>query len=67
MAEGLLRGKPGPLRDAVVLNAGLAFLACRRAATLREGFDLAREAIDSGRALGVVETLQEKRPCERLA
>jgi anthranilate phosphoribosyltransferase len=51
----------------VVLNAGLAFLACRRAATLREGFDLAREAIDSGRALGVVETLQEKRPCERLA
>jgi len=67
MAEGLLRGKPGPLRDAVVLNAGLAFLACRRAATLREGFDLAREAIDSGRALGVVETLQERRPCERLA
>jgi len=67
MAEDLLRGKPGPLRDAVVLNAGLAFLACRRAATLREGFDLAREAIDSGRALGLVETLQEKRPCERLA
>jgi anthranilate phosphoribosyltransferase len=67
MAMALLQGKPGPLRDAVVLNAGLAFFACERASSLSEGFDMAREAIDSGKALGVVEKLKEKRPCEPLA
>lgn len=67
MAMALLQGKSGPLRDAVVLNAGLAFFACERASSLSGGFDLAREAIDSGRALGVVERLKEKRPCEHLA
>jgi anthranilate phosphoribosyltransferase len=46
----VLGGEPGPLFDAVVLNAGAALVVASRAATAREGCELAREALDSGRA-----------------
>lgn len=48
--SGILDGKPGPYRETVVLNAGLAIVAAERAGNLEEGMALAREAIDSGRA-----------------
>ncbi len=46
----VLGGEKGPLFDAVVLNAGAALVVASLAATAREGCDLAREALDSGRA-----------------
>ncbi len=58
----VLRGENGALREAVVLNAGLAFLACEKVGSLHEGFELAREILDSGKAHSLVETLREKFP-----
>ncbi len=49
-AHEILAGAPGPRRDAVVLNAAGAIAAAGHAADLREGLELAAEAIDSGRA-----------------
>lgn len=47
----LLDGAAGPFRDAVVLNAAAALhLVAGTADSLREGAQMAREAIDSGRA-----------------
>ena len=53
----VLQGERGPRRDVVLLNAGAALSAAGRAASLREGLALAADAIDSGRALAVLERL----------
>jgi anthranilate phosphoribosyltransferase len=53
----LLKGAPGAYRDVVLLNAAAALLVSERVETLREGVDLASEAIDNGsaaRALSVM-------------
>ncbi len=55
----ILEGARGARRDAVVLNAAFVICAGGRAKDLREGAHLAGEAIDSGRARAVVETLRE--------
>jgi anthranilate phosphoribosyltransferase len=47
----VLANEPGPARDIVILNAGVALYAADVAATMLEGVALAREAIVSGRAL----------------
>ncbi len=47
----VLGNEPGPARDIVVLNAGVALYAADVAASMAEGIALAREAIASGRAL----------------
>jgi anthranilate phosphoribosyltransferase len=57
--EGVLRGEGGPRRDIVVMNAAAAIVAAGRAATLKEGVDIARQSIDSGAALGKLEQLRE--------
>ncbi len=59
--ERILQGQKGPHRDAVVLNAGAAVHIAGIAATLREGVDRAREAIDSGAALRVLEAARRFR------
>jgi anthranilate phosphoribosyltransferase len=46
----LLAGTKGPYRDIVLMNAAAAFLVADRVETLREGVELAAEAIDSGAA-----------------
>ena len=48
--QGVLDGRPGAYRDAVVLNAAAGFLVAGRAETLREGADQARASIADGRA-----------------
>jgi anthranilate phosphoribosyltransferase len=48
-----------PGRDVIVLNAGAAIMIGGRAADLDEGIERAREAIDSGAASTVLETLTE--------
>ncbi|MGC8736728.1 MAG: anthranilate phosphoribosyltransferase [Dissulfurimicrobium sp.] len=47
----------GPKRDMVVLNAGAAILLAGKAGDLKEGLQIARESIDSGRALAVLNEL----------
>ena len=53
----MLRGEPGPFRDAVVLGAAGALLVAGRAGTLREGAGLAAAAIDGGAAQAALDRL----------
>jgi anthranilate phosphoribosyltransferase len=57
--EGVLRGEQGPRRDVVLMNAAVALTAAGAAASFNEGFRLAGDAIDSGRALAVLRAAQE--------
>ncbi len=47
----VLANEPGPARDIVMLNAGVALYAANVAATMADGVALAREALASGQAL----------------
>jgi anthranilate phosphoribosyltransferase len=47
----VLDNEPGPARDIVLLNAGVALYAAGVAATMQEGVKRAREAVASGQAL----------------
>jgi len=57
IARAVLSGRPGAARDVVLLNASAALLIAEKAATIRDGLALAAEAIDSGRAAAVLDTL----------
>jgi anthranilate phosphoribosyltransferase len=50
MLRGVLSGQPGAARDIVLLNAGAALYAANVAASIGEGIERAREALDSGAA-----------------
>jgi anthranilate phosphoribosyltransferase len=56
----LLGGMKGPKRDIVLVNAAAGLMAAGKAATPREGVAKAAAAIDSGRAMAVLEELQQK-------
>lgn len=47
----VLRGEDSIYRDTVLLNAGAAIFVSGKAGDLKEGVDIARESIDSGRAM----------------
>jgi anthranilate phosphoribosyltransferase len=47
----VLNNEPGPARDIVILNAGVALYAADVATTMGDGVALAREAVASGKAL----------------
>lgn len=53
----ILRGEKGPPRDVVLLNAGAVFLVSGKASDLREGIEMAKESIDSKRAIKKLEEL----------
>jgi anthranilate phosphoribosyltransferase len=55
----ILNGKKGPRRNAVVLNAAFVAVLADRAKNLVEGAAIAKEAIDSGRALAVLSALRD--------
>jgi anthranilate phosphoribosyltransferase len=57
VVRAVLSGDPGPARDVVLLNAGAAILAAGAAHDLAAGVERAREVVDSGAALGVLERL----------
>ena len=57
IARAVLAGETGGPRDVVLLNAGAALLIAGRAATIRDGIDMAADAIDSGGAAAVLEKL----------
>ncbi|MGB9628607.1 MAG: anthranilate phosphoribosyltransferase [Thermodesulfobacteriota bacterium] len=51
----VLNGELGPPRDVVLLNTAAVFLASEKVSNLRDGVELARESIDSKRALKKLE------------
>jgi anthranilate phosphoribosyltransferase len=55
----ILEGAQGAPRDIVLLNAAAAIVAAGLAETLAEGLTVARESVDSGRALQKLRQLQE--------
>jgi anthranilate phosphoribosyltransferase len=57
--RAILAGAEGPPRDVVLLNAAFALLAAGRVDDAEDGIELAARSIDSGRALGALESLVE--------
>lgn len=55
----ILKGKNGPHRDIVLLNAGAAIVSGGKAKDLREGLKAASESIDSGRAMKKLDGLRK--------
>jgi anthranilate phosphoribosyltransferase len=55
--QAMLDGEPGPFRDIVLLSAAAALHVADKASDLREGAEMAAEAIDSGRARQVLQRL----------
>jgi anthranilate phosphoribosyltransferase len=60
--ENLLHGERGPRRDVVLMNAAVALTAAGIAVSFKDGFRLAAEAVDRGRA---AETLDAARSASR--
>ena len=57
LARRILEGELGARREVVVANAGAALYVSAAAPTIRDGVELARQSIDSGRALRKLEEL----------
>ncbi|MFA5361792.1 MAG: anthranilate phosphoribosyltransferase [Candidatus Omnitrophota bacterium] len=55
----LLKGKKGPQRDIVILNAACALYAADKTNSIIEGIALAERSIDSGKAFEKLELLKE--------
>ncbi|MGB0750051.1 MAG: anthranilate phosphoribosyltransferase [Magnetospiraceae bacterium] len=55
--RAMLAGKTGPYRDVVLLNAAAALIVADTASDLKEGVAKAAAAIDSGKALSVLDAL----------
>jgi anthranilate phosphoribosyltransferase len=51
LLRSVLDNEPGPARDIVVLNAGVALYAANVVSTMIEGVALARDVLASGKAL----------------
>ena len=56
----LLKGKPGPVRDIVILNAAAAVYSADRANSIKQAIALAEESIDSGKALKKLDSLRQQ-------
>lgn len=57
LIRAILSGERGPRRDIVVANAAAAIVASGRASDFLEGAQLAASSIDSGKALGKLDSL----------
>ena len=53
--RAVLEGKPGPVADCVLFNAGAVFVAAEQDATIAEGVEHARGVIGDGRALAALD------------
>ncbi len=65
--RAVLGGKPGAHRDIGVLNAAASLVVAGRADDLASGMALARDSLDSGAAVGVLERMVEVSRREALA
>ena len=57
VVRAILGGEVGPRRDVVLMNAAAALVAAGKAEDLAAGVALARDSIDSGRALSTLDEL----------
>lgn len=57
ITRNILGGEKGPKRDAVLLNAGASLYIGGKASTFQEGIELAKDLIDSGKAMETLEKL----------
>ncbi len=57
ITRDILKGRTGPRRDVVCVNAAPAFVAAGKAKTLQEGCALAHRSLDSGAAMEKLEKL----------
>ncbi|MEI8003870.1 MAG: anthranilate phosphoribosyltransferase [Methanothrix sp.] len=55
----VIRGEKSPARDIIAMNGGAAVYVSGQASTLKEGAKKAEEAIDSGKALEVLQRMVE--------
>ncbi len=55
LLRAVLAGEPGPARDIVILNAGVALYAANVTASISDGLAQAREALASGKAQAKME------------
>jgi anthranilate phosphoribosyltransferase len=55
----VLKKEPGPRRDIVVLNSAFAIYTADKVSSVKEGIELAKQSIDSGRALEKLELLKK--------
>jgi anthranilate phosphoribosyltransferase len=55
----VMKGERSPARDIIAMNGGAAVYVSGRAPTLKEGAKMAEEAIDSGKALQVLQRMVE--------
>ena len=55
----VLKNEPSPYLETTLLNAGLGFYANGKVDSIKEGIDLAREVIASGKAYAKLKALQE--------
>lgn len=59
ITRSILAGDPGACREVVCLNAAAAIAVGGKAGDLKEGFELARQSIDSGSARAALEKMVE--------
>ncbi len=59
MIKEVLAGVEGAAQRVVLANTAAALLAAERVPSLPEGVERAREAIESGQAMRVLETLRK--------
>ena len=57
--KDILNGKKGPNRDIVLLNAAAGIMVGGKATSLKEGYSLAKESVDSLSALKVLKGIQK--------
>ena len=55
--RAVLEGELGSFRDVVIMNAGAALMVAGKAARTADAATMARESIDSGRALAALDRL----------
>ncbi len=59
IALEILKSGPGPKRDIVLINTAAALLIAQKAQTLMDGYRIAAEAVDSGRAMKKLEEIKK--------
>jgi len=59
ITKDILKGKKGPMRDVVLLNAGAGLYAAGKAESIADGIETAGKLIDSGAAYDKLEKLKE--------
>ena len=60
ITRAILSGKKGPMRDAVLMNAGASLYIGGKADSMADGIALAAKIIDSGKALATLERFVEE-------